>query len=353
MKYHPDKNKDDKDAEEKFKEASEAYEVLIDPDKRNKYDQYGHAGVEGAFGRSGFTWDNFTHFSDFSDIFGSFGGIFDSLFGTGFAGSHRTRQNLRGEDLQISISLSLEDIARGVDKKIKINVKTSCDHCNGSGSEDGKIKTCPQCRGTGQVMQTSRSLFGQFQSVTSCPSCRGEGKIIENKCSRCAGEGRLAQTKTINVHVPAGVAEGQYIRLKGQGNTGMRGGSAGDILVLIHEKEHDIFEREDSDLICEYPISFSQAALGDEILVPTLSGKIKMKIPPGTQHGKVFRLKGQGLPKLNSVYRGELYVRIAVVTPTRLNNEEKVLFQKLSEFDASRKLKPGKSFLQKFKEFFV
>jgi len=353
MKYHPDKAKDDKAAEEKFKEASEAYEVLIDSQKRQKYDQFGHAGIENSFGRGGFSWDDFTHFSDFSDIFGSFGGIFDSLFGGGFGGGRRSRQNNRGEDLQISISLSLEEIVKGVDKKIKINIKDTCPECNGTGSADGQVKTCPQCHGTGQVMQTSRSLFGHFQTVSTCPTCQGEGKIIKNKCHKCGGDGRLNKTKTITVHIPAGVSEGQYIRLKGQGNTGKRGGVSGDILVLIKEKEHDIFERKESDLICEFPVSFSQAALGDEIMVPTLAGKIKMKIPAGTQSGKIFRLKSQGLPHVNSVYRGDLYVKLIVITPTRLNSEEKELFKKLSEYDSNRKLKPGKSFLDKFKEFFV
>lgn len=353
MQYHPDKNKNDKTAEDKFKEASEAYEVLSDPDKRSKYDQYGHAGLEGAFGSGGFTWDNFTHASDFSDIFGSWGGIFDSLFGGSFSGGRRYQNSNRGEDLQISLSLSLEDIAKGVDKKIKINVKDSCDRCNGSGSQDGKIQTCQQCHGSGQVMQTTRSLFGHMQTVVTCPTCHGEGTIIKSKCNQCNGEGRISKTKTINVHIPAGVAEGQYIRLRGQGNRGVRGGDSGDILVMIHEKEHSVFERKDADLICEYPISFSQAALGSELEVPTLSGKVKMKIPSGTQSGKLFRLKSQGLPHVNSSYRGDLYIRVIVVTPTGISGEEKQLLEKLGTFDAGRKLKPGRNFFAKFKEFFA
>jgi molecular chaperone DnaJ len=192
-----------------------------------------------------------------------------------------------------------------------------------------------------------------MQTVTTCHSCNGEGKIVKNKCNKCGGDGRVAKTKTINVHIPAGVSEGQYIRLRGQGNKGPRNGVNGDILVLIHEKEHKIFERNEADLICEYPISFPQAALGTEIMCPTLSGKAKMKIPAGTQSGKVFRLKGQGLPHVNSVYRGDLFVKIMVVTPTKLNHEEKELFHKLSAFDDEKKLQPGKSFLGKFKEFFA
>jgi molecular chaperone DnaJ len=352
MKYHPDKNKGNKEAEEKFKEASEAYEVLSDKEKRQKYDQYGHAGLEGAFSSGGFSWSDFSHASDFEDIFGGLEGIFGSIFGS--FGGRRTsrRRSSRGEDLQISLSLTLEEIAKGVDKTIKINVKDVCDRCHGTGSADGNVKTCPQCHGTGQVMHTTHSLFGQMQSITTCPTCRGEGKIIQNKCSKCGGDGRISKTKTITVHIPAGVSEGQYIRLSGQGNIGKRGGPKGDILVLIHEKEHKIFERKGADLICEYPISFSQAALGTEILVPTLSGKVKMKVPPGTQSGRIFRLKSQGLPHVNSSYKGDLYVRVLVVTPTRLNAEERELFRQLSKFDSEKKLHPGKGFFDKFKQFF-
>ncbi|MCD4820355.1 MAG: molecular chaperone DnaJ [Candidatus Cloacimonetes bacterium] len=358
MKFHPDKNKDDKAAEEKFKEASEAYEVLSDSDKKSRYDQYGHAGLEGAFGGGGFDWGNFTHASDFSDIFGGggLGSIFESLFGGGggFGGGRRSQQSNSGEDLQISLSLSLEDIAKGVDKKIKISVKEACDKCHGTGSADGNVKTCSQCNGSGHVRQMTRSLFGQMQTVVACPSCRGAGKIIKNKCQSCYGEGRTSNSKTINVHIPAGVSEGQYIRLRGQGNIGIRGGSHGDILVLIHEKEHRIFERQEQNLICEFPVSFSQVALGYEILVPTLSGKVKMKIPAGTQSGKVFRLRAQGLPYVNnSSYHGDLFVQITVITPTRLNSEEKELYRKLSKFDDKKKLHPEKSFFNKLKNFFV
>jgi len=202
-------------------------------------------------------------------------------------------------------------------------------------------------------MRTARSLFGQMQTVAACPSCNGEGKIVKNKCPKCGGDGRISKTKTINVHIPPGVSEGQYIRLRGQGNKGPRNGDNGDILVLIHEKEHKIFERNDADLICEFPISFSQAALGSEIMCPTLSGKAKMKIPAGTQSGKIFRLKSQGLPHVNSVYRGDLFVKIMVITPTKLNHEERDLFKKLSVFDDEKKLQPDKSFLGKFKDFFT
>lgn len=355
MKFHPDKNQDNKAAEEKFKEASEAYEVLSDSNKKQKYDQFGHAGLEGAFGGHGFTWDNFTHAGDFSDIFGSggLGSIFEHLFGGAFGMGRSPRSNNRGEDLQISLSLTLEEIARGVEKKIKISVKDTCDKCNGSGSSDGQVQTCNQCRGSGQVRQLTRSLFGQMQTIVTCPSCNGEGKIIKNKCPKCGGDGRIPKTKTISISIPAGVAEGQYIRLRGQGNCGKRGAQSGDILVLIREKEHKIFERDGTNLICEYPISFSQAALGSELRVPTLTGNVKMKVPAGTQSGKIFRLRSQGLPHTNSSYHGDLYIRVRVITPSRLNSEEKDLLNKLSRFDSEKKLRPEKGFFEKLKGFFV
>lgn len=352
MQFHPDKNPDNKEAEEKFKEASEAYEILSDKDKRQLYDQYGHAGIENQFGAGGFSWENFTHRGDLNDIFGdSFGGIFESIFGGGFGGRSQRSSN-RGEDLQIELSLSLKDIAVGVEKTIKIGTKESCDKCGGSGSSDGASETCSQCRGTGQVRQIRQSLFGQMQTVSECPSCRGEGKIIKNKCTKCYGEGRMGKVKEINVKVPAGVEEGQYIRLRGQGNVGPRGGTRGDILVLIHEKQDDVFERDGNNIVLEFPISVSQAVLGDEIIVPTLTGSVKMKVPSGTQSGRLFRLKGQGIQGLNSYSRGDQIVRAIVVTPTKLNKEETELYTRLKEFDHKRELKPGKSFLSKLRDYF-
>ena len=355
MQFHPDKNPDDKAAEEKFKEASEAYEVLSDPEKKKLYDQYGHAGVESAFGGQGFDWGNFTHFDDLNDIFGGgFSSIFETFFGGGFGGGGRSRQQAnRGEDLQIELSLTLKEIASGIEKKIKIGVKEACDKCNGTGSADGKTETCSQCRGTGQVRQVRQSLFGQMQTVSECPSCRGEGKIIKNRCAKCYGEGRMGKVNEIKVKIPAGVEEGQYIRLRGQGNVGPRSGSRGDILVLIHEKQDDQFERHGRDLYLKYPISFSQAALGDEVIVPTLQSSVKMKIPAGTQSGRIFRLKGQGLPTLHSSYgTGDLLVEIIVVTPQRLHKDETELFNRLKEFDSRRELKPGKSFISKLRDYF-
>lgn len=352
MQFHPDKNPDNKEAEEKFKEASEAYEILSDKDKRQLYDQYGHAGIENQFGSGGFSWENFTHRGDLNDIFGDgFGSIFESLFGFG-GGGRSQRSSNRGEDLQIELSLSLKEIAIGAEKTIKIGTKEACDKCNGTGSADGNNETCPQCHGSGQVRQVRQSLFGQMQTVSECPSCRGEGKIIKNKCPKCYGEGRMGKVKEISVKVPAGVEEGQYIRLRGQGNIGARGGTRGDILVLIHERQDDTFERDGNNIILEFPISFSQAVLGDEIIVPTLSGSVKMKIPAGTQSGRLFRLKGQGIQGLNSYSKGDQIVRAIVVTPTKLAKEETELYNRLKEFDHKRDLKPGKGFLNKLREYF-
>jgi|SRR5690554_2123134 len=352
MKYHPDKNKDDKAAEEKFKEASEAYEVLSDPEKRQIYDQHGHAGLEGMFSNGGFSWRDFSHASEFSDIFGDgFSSIFDIFFGNGFSRTSRRDRASQGEDLKISLSLSLKEISTGVEKNIKLNIMDTCETCKGSGSEDGTTTTCNQCHGSGQVRQMQRSLFGNMATIVTCPSCKGEGKIIKNRCPKCQGEGRISRVKNVKIQIPAGISEGQHLRLRGYGNKGRRGGPNGDLLVLIHEKEDDTYERRGEHLFIGYPISFAQAALGAEILVPTLSGKIKMKVPAGTQTGEIFRLKGQGLPILNRSTKGDLYVRIVVQTPTKLNKAEKELFEKLAAFDKNRKSTPGKKVLEKIKNW--
>ncbi|MEA3476409.1 MAG: molecular chaperone DnaJ [Candidatus Cloacimonadota bacterium] len=356
MKYHPDKNRDDPNAAEKFKEASEAYEILSDSKKRNLYDQFGHAGVDSQFGAGGFQWSNFTHAGDFSDIFGDLGGIFENFFGGAFGGfGARTRRYSanRGEDLKISLSLTLEEIATGVSKKIKVNTKSECEYCHGTGSADGKISTCPLCNGTGQVRQVRQSFFGQMSTIATCPKCQGKGTIIKNKCTHCYGEGRISKVKTVKIDIPAGVAGGQYLNLRGQGNAGKQGGPSGDILVFIKEKRNDIFERDGQDLICTFPITVSKAVLGGSIDVPTLQKHIKMRIPSGIQPGKVFRLRSQGLPYLNSSRKGDLYVKIIVVIPTKLSSEEREYYKRLEIFDEKRNLKPGKTFFEKLKEYFV
>ncbi len=355
IKYHPDKNKDDKEAEEKFKEASEAYEILSDTDKRQRYDQYGHAGVQDMFSNGGFSWKDFTHTSEFSDIFGDgFGSIFDMFFGGSNRGSSRGGERVfRGEDLQISLPLTLEEIATGVEKTINLKVKDSCKSCEGTGSEDKKMSTCRQCQGSGQVRQMQRSIFGNMTTIVTCPSCRGEGKTITKKCPDCNGEGRKVHKKSVTVKIPAGVSEGQHILLSSYGNRGLRGGPKGDLIIFIKEKEDDTFIRDGSNLILEYPISFSQATLGDKIVVPTLTGKVKMNVPPGTQSGKKFRLTNQGLPVVNSSTKGDLYVSVRVITPTKLSNKEKELFEQLAQFDKDRNMAPGKNFLKKMKGWFT
>lgn len=364
MKYHPDKNKDDPNAAEKFKEASEAYEVLSEPEKRKLYDQYGHQGVDAQFGPGGFQWSDFTHASDFSDIFGDlfgrgdglFGSFFEDAFGRGFSSraQARTRERAQqGEDLRISISLSLEEIARGVTKRVKLNTKTTCDACHGTGSADGELQTCPQCSGSGRIQHIRHSIFGSMSTVSVCPTCQGSGTIIKNKCPQCHGEGRISNVKTVTIEIPAGVEEGQTLRLPGQGNAGLQGGYAGDLLVQIKEKPHDIFTRKGADLICEYPIPISYAVLGTTVSVPTLTKPVKMKIPAGTQPGKTFHLRGMGLPYLNSSRKGGLYVKIRVVIPTKLSREEEELYKKLMQFDQKRDLKPGKGFFEKMKNYFL
>lgn len=354
MKYHPDKNPGDKTAEESFKEAAEAYEILSDSEKKSRYDQYGHAGVDSQFGSGGFDWGNFTHKGDFEDIFGGFESIFGSFFGGGRSGRSSQEQQNRGEDLKIELSLTMKEIYTGTTKTVKISTKDTCNKCNGTGSEDGKVKTCTQCGGQGQVRQVRQSFFGNMQTIVTCPSCHGEGKIVEKKCTVCKGDGRVSKPKDVKVNIPAGVSEGQYIRMRGEGNKGRRNGSNGDILVMIHEKEDEIFVRDGNNIICEFPISFSTAALGGEILITTLGDeKLKVKIPAGTQSGRVFKLRGKGLPEVNNDhYRGDLIVKVDLVTPTSLSSEETRLFEQLKSFDESRNLNPGRSFWNKLKGFF-
>jgi molecular chaperone DnaJ len=351
LQYHPDRNPGSKDAEEKFKEATEAYEVLKDPEKRAGYDRFGHAGVGTGAGSGGFDFNTF----DLSDAlrafmrdFGSFG-IFDEFFGQ----TTRTRRSggPKGRDLQVKLKLTLEEIATGVEKKIKLKRLVKCDECRGTGAAKGTSKvTCPRCQGAGQVRKVSRSFFGQFINITTCDYCQGEGQVIQKPCSVCNGQGRVKGTSTISVKVPPGVVTGNYIPIRGSGDIGPRGGPTGDLIVLIEEQEHDLFQRHEDDIIYELPISFSQAALGEQIEVPTLDGKVDVKIPSGTQSGKIFRLKGMGIPHLHGYGRGDELIRIAVWTPTKLSQEEKELFDKLAQSSSSKPPKPGKSFFDKLKE---
>ncbi len=354
MKYHPDRNAGDEEAAARFKEAAEAYEVLGNERKRQVYDQYGHAGLGGPFQGGGFQWSDFTHATDFEDIFSNLddvfgGGVLGDLFGRrgGRRGPHR------GEDLRIPLRLTLEEIASGVQKKIRIARMDRCGNCSGSGARSGAAaRTCSVCNGMGQVRQATRSMFGQFVNVTTCPQCNGEGKVIGDRCPDCGGEGRAKKTVSLAVNIPAGVTDGNYIPLRGQGSVGPRDGTAGDCMVLIEEAEHDHFERHGNDILYELPISFSQAALGAEVTVPTLNSRAEMKIPAGTQSGQIFRLKGKGIPELNGYRTGDQLVRVMVWTPARLNEEEQRLFRQIAELENIQPPEGGKGLFERMKEAF-
>ncbi|MEY4590033.1 MAG: hypothetical protein RL497_2109 [Pseudomonadota bacterium] len=318
MKYHPDRNPEDKDAEEKFKEASEAYEVLSDPNKRAAYDQYGHAGLEGAGGGGGFGGGGF------SDIFGD---VFGDIFGGGGGGGRRGGP-ARGSDLRYTLELSLEDAVKGTSVKIKVPTLVSCTVCDGSGAKPGtKPATCTTCGGHGQV----RMQQGFFSVQQTCPTCRGKGKIITDPCKSCHGHGRVEETKTLNVKVPAGVDTGDRIRLAGEGEAGAEGGPAGDLYVQVSVKEHEFFQRDGKNLYCEVPIGLVEACLGGEIEVPTLDGRVKLKIPEETQTGKLFRLRGKGVEPVRGGAAGDLLCRVIVETPVNLTAKQKDLLRQLQE----------------------
>ena len=349
LKYHPDRNPDNPEAEERFKQLSEAYEVLSDDEKKAAYDRFGHAGVESQFGSGGFQWSDFTRASDIEDIFGDF-------FGSIFGGGRRQRGPSgppRGRDLKLKVQLTLEEIASGVEKQIELSRQQPCRVCNSSGAARGSAKeTCNTCGGMGQVQQISRSLFGQSVSVTACPTCDGEGSTVRDPCGECRGEGRVRAQASLSIRIPAGVSTGNYIPLRGQGDAGVRGGSAGDCLVYIEELEHEHFVREGNDVYYRLPISFSQAALGDEVEVPTLTGKVLLKIPSGTQSGRVFRMRSKGITDVEGRSVGDQLVEVMAWTPTNLSGREKELFEELGELHQDRKQSEGKSFFDKMREAF-
>ena len=350
LKYHPDRNPDDSEAEASFKEASEAYEVLSDEEKKANYDRFGHAGVQGNFGSGGFQWSDFSHATDFEDIFGDF---FGNVFGGGGRRSRGPSGPPKGRDLRIALTLSLEEVTVGVEKKINLQRMKGCDVCGGDGAAPGSTpKQCQTCGGIGQVQQVSRSFFGQQVTVGACPTCQGEGQMVSDPCRECAGEGRVRDKTTITVRIPAGVSTGNYIPLRGQGDAGPRGGSPGDVLVFIEEEEHEHYTREGNDVIYRLPISISQAALGDEAEVPTLHGAVKMKIPEGTQTGRVFRLRGKGIPDVDGRGIGDQLVEGLVWTPTQLTPEERRLFGELDEIHQQRASSEGKSFIGRMLEAF-
>ncbi|CAA7599380.1 DnaJ domain protein [Acididesulfobacillus acetoxydans] len=338
--YHPDVNPGNKEAEEKFKEATEAYDVLSDPEKKARYDQFGHAGVDpnaGGFGGFGGGFE------------GGFGDIFDMFFGGGGGGRHAGPQ--RGADLRYDMSLTFEEAAFGVEKEIQIPRLETCPDCQGSGAAAGTHpSTCSQCRGTGQVKTAQRTPFGQFQTVRTCPACHGEGKIVLSPCKTCAGQGKIRRVKTVNINVPAGSEDGLNLRLNGDGEAGAKGGPPGDLYIVLHVKPHKFFERQGNDVYCEVPITMVQAALGAEIEVPTLDGNVKMKVPEGTQTSSVFRLRGHGIPYRRGNGRGDQHVQVLVTVPTKLNEKQKELLREFAESASEQQQMGKKSFFDKVKE---
>lgn len=353
MKYHPDRNPGDKEAEDKFKEISEAYEVLSDAQKKAAYDQFGHAGVDGQAGGFGGGGGGFG--GDFSDIFGD---VFGDIFGGGGGGGGRRRSSVqRGADLRYNLDLTLEEAVRGCEKTLHVPTMVGCEVCGGSGAKKGtSAKTCPTCNGHGQV----RMQQGFFSVQQTCPTCHGDGKIISDPCDSCHGQGRVEETKTLQVKIPAGVDTGDRIRLVGEGEAGTHGGPAGDLYVQVNVREHPIFQRDGKHLYCEAPISFVDAALGGELDVPTLDGRVKLKIPAETQTGKLFRLRGKGISPVRGGSTGDLLVRVVVETPVKLNSKQKELlreFQKATEEEgndksASRHSPKKNGFFDAVKKFF-
>jgi molecular chaperone DnaJ len=332
LQFHPDRNPGNKEAEEKFKEAAEAYEVLGDKTKRQRYDQYGHEGIRGTDFRP-FTDVN-DIFSTFSDIFGGGlgGSIFDDMFGSQGRGRARGNAGAAGSDLKIRLKLPLEEIASGVEKKLKIKKWKRCDTCSGTGARStGSMTTCPVCSGTGEIRQVSRSVFGQFVNIATCQNCGGEGKVIKEPCQACHGDGRVQGDATIKVQIPAGVSEGNYIPLRGEGNVGKRGGPPGDIIVVIEEEPHPVFTRNGDDVVLDLLVSFPEAAVGGDIEVPTLSGRSRLKVDPGTQSGRILRMRDKGIPHLNSFGRGDQLVRVNVWIPTSLSAREKQALKEMGE----------------------
>ena len=356
MQYHPDRNPGNKDAEEKFKEAAEAYEVLSDTDKRAKYDRFGHAAfAPGSGGFSGSANVNMEDiFSQFGDIFGD--DIFGSFFGGGRRGGGGGRgHGTRGSNLRIKIKLNYEEMAKGVAKNIKVKKYVPCTTCSGSGAKDkGGLQTCNTCGGSGQVRKVTSTFLGQMQTVSTCPTCNGEGSIITNKCTVCKGEGRVYGEETVNINIPAGVQEGMQLSLSGKGNAGERGGMPGDLIVVIEEEAHKELQRDGLNVAFELHISFPDAVFGIQVEVPTIDGRAKIKIPPGTQSGKIFRLKGKGFPEVNGYGRGDQLIHVNVWTPQHVTHEEKEM---LNQMNSSPNFvpQPGKSeksFFEKVKEVF-
>lgn len=365
IQYHPDKNPDDKTAEDKFKEAAEAYDVLSNPDKRSRYDQFGHAGVSGAagnggpfggFGGEGMSMDDI--FSMFGDVFGGrsggFGGNFGGFGGFGGGGGGAQQRRYRGSDLRVKVKLTLKEISTGVEKKFKLKKYVPCGHCQGTGAEgSGGSETCSTCKGSGSMIRNQQTILGTMQTRVTCSTCNGEGKIIKNKCKECAGEGIVYGEEVVTVQIPAGVAEGMQLSMGGKGNAGKHNGVPGDLLILVEEEQHPDLIRDDNDLIYNLLLSFPTASLGGAVEIPTIDGKVKVKIDAGTQPGKVLRLRSKGLPNVNGYGTGDLLVNISIYVPEILNKEERSTLEKL---ETSENFKPSTSvkekIFKKFKSFF-
>ncbi len=356
LQHHPDRNPDNPDAEHKFKEAAEAYEVLGNEEKRAKYDRFGHAGVKGGGAQN---MDDI--FSNFGDIFGGGGGgggfdPFEAFFGGQRGGGGRARQGRRGSNLRIKVKLNLKEIVYGAKKTIKLNKHVTCDVCDGSGAKDkSSVSTCSTCHGAGQVRRVTQTILGQMQTTSTCPTCHGDGSTITAKCTKCKGEGKIFGEDSVTLDIPAGVGEGIQLSMTGRGNAGDRGGAPGDLIVVVEEEQHEELVREENDIVFNLNISFVDAALGLQTEVPTVDAKAKIKVPAGTQSGKVFRLKGKGIPNINNSYEvGDQQVRVNVWIPKNLSDEERATLEKLRD---SPNFQPGSSkedggFFQKVKDLF-
>lgn len=350
MKYHPDRNPDNKEAEEKFKEVNEAYEVLSDDTKRRTYDQFGHEGVngQGGFGQGGFSGQGF---GGFEDIFGD---MFGDIFGGGFGGGRaRRRGPERGADIRQDVNITFEEAAFGKKMSIKINRSEECSECHGSGAKPGTSKkTCPTCNGAGEVRTVQRTPFGNIASSRTCSACNGEGEVVESPCNKCSGQGSTRKVKTIEVDIPAGIDDGQMIKLSGQGELGSKGGPRGDLYIVVNVKSHPLFTREGNDIYFDMPITFVQAALGDEIEVPTLDGKVKYTVPEGTQTGTVFRLREKGIPRLRGNSRGDQYIKVVVDTPRKLNERQKDILREFAKECGEEVHEKKRTFGQKIEDMF-
>ena len=349
MKYHPDRNPGDKEAEEKFKELGEAYEVLSDDEKRSRYDQFGHAGVDPNYGGGG------AYGNPFGGGFGGFdfGDIFGDIFGGGRSRQSAQNAPRRGENVALQLELTFEEAAFGAEKEVSARRIENCAACNGSGSADGAVETCSRCHGSGQV-RTAQSFMGmQVQSTTTCPQCSGRGKIVKNPCNTCRGKGKVYRTQKVKVNIPAGIDAGQTVRVRGEGCVGSNGGPNGDLMVEIYIKRHPLFQRDGIHVYCEVPITFTQAALGGEIEVPTLDGKVKFDLPEGTQTGKRFTLAGKGIPLVNNTKRrGDHQFAVIVETPTKLTKEQRELLRKLDDSLEVKSSPNRKKFFDTLKDFF-